>query len=261
MILATIAAAAKSRVERKKREITPEAVRREAYAMSANYDFPFAKALSKPEISFICEIKKASPSKGLIAADFPYIQIAQDYEAAGADAISVLTEPDFFLGRDEYLAEIRDQVSLPILRKDFIVDAYQIYEAKILGAAAVLLICAILDAHMISSMLSLCGELGLSALVETHDEREVELALKAQADIIGVNNRNLKDFTVDIGNSMRLRRLVPENILFVAESGIQTADHIEQLRRAKVDGVLIGETLMRSPDKKAALAGLRGPIL
>ena len=261
MILDTIAAAAKSRVERKKKGATLEAVREKAYAMPAGDMFPFERALSKPGISFICEVKKASPSKGVIAADFPYLQIARDYAAAGADAISVLTEPDYFLGKDEYLAEIKNQVSLPILRKDFVVDSYQIYEAKILGAAAVLLICAILDTQTIRSLLVLCRELGLSALVETHDEREMEAALEAQAEVIGVNNRNLKDFTVDINNSIRLRQLAPENILFVAESGIQTADHIEQLRQAKVDGVLIGEALMRSPDKKAALGLLRGVSL
>ncbi|MDD3654867.1 MAG: indole-3-glycerol phosphate synthase TrpC [Desulfotomaculaceae bacterium] len=258
MILNTIAAAAKIRIERKKSQAPLEKVKKEALRMNPATGFPFEKSLNKQKISFICEIKKASPAKGLIAADFPYLQIAKEYELAGADAISVLTEPEYFLGSDDYLAQIKDSVSLPVLRKDFIVDAYQIYEAKILGASAVLLICALLDAKTVRDYLSICDELGLSALVEAHDEIEVEQALAAGARVIGVNNRNLKDFTVDLNNSIRLRKLVPESITFVAESGIQTASDIEMLRRAKVNGVLIGETLMRSADKKTMLAKLRG---
>ncbi len=194
----------------------------------------------------------------MIAVDFPYLQIAGEYETAGADAISVLTEPEYFLGSDEYLVQIKDAVSVPVLRKDFIVDSYQIYEAKTFGASAVLLICALLDTRTIRDYIAICDELGLSVLVEAHDEREIESALEAQARVIGVNNRNLKDFTVDIGNSIRLRELVPDNILFIAESGIKTASDIEMLRQAKVNGVLIGETLMRSTDKKAMLTELRG---
>lgn len=258
MILDTIAAAARIRVEQKKTAVPLEKIKKAALGLDAATGFPFEKALGKRDISFICEIKKASPSKGLIAADFPYIQIAEEYEQAGADAISVLTEPQYFLGSDDYLAQIKNAVSIPLLRKDFIVDPYQIYEAKVLGASAVLLIGALLDTETIRDSLSLCEELGLSAMVEVHDEREVEAALAANARVIGVNNRNLRDFTVDIGNSIRLRSLVPESILFVAESGIKTAADIERLRQAKVNGVLIGETLMRSPDKQAMLAKLRG---
>jgi indole-3-glycerol phosphate synthase len=258
MILDTIAAAARIRVERKKAEITFEKIKKLALSMNTSTGFPFEKALNKQDVSFICEIKKASPSKGMIVADFPYIQIAREYEAADADAISVLTEPEYFLGRDEYLAQIKDAVSIPVLRKDFTVDSYQIYESKTLGASAVLLICALLDTKTIRECLSICDELGLSALVEAHDEREIESALTAKARVIGVNNRSLRDFSVDIGNSIRLRKLVPESILFIAESGIKTADHIEMLRQAKVNGVLIGETLMRSPNKNDMLRELRG---
>ena len=215
-------------------------------------------ALKTPELSFICECKKASPSKGLIATDFPYLQIAKEYEAAGADAISVLTEPKWFLGSDEYLREIASQVSIPCLRKDFTVDAYMIYEAKLLGASAVLLICSILDASQMREYISLCDELGLSALVEAHDEAEVQKAMDAGARIIGVNNRNLKDFTVDTDNSRRLRSLLPPDVLFVSESGVKSAEDVASLRKIGADAVLIGETLMRAPDKRAKLRELKG---
>lgn len=258
MILDTIAAATRVRLERKQEKIPLEKVKKAALSMKKETGFPFEEALRKQDISFICEVKKASPSKGVLAADFPYLQIAREYELAGAAAISVLTEPDYFLGSDEYLAQIKEAVSIPVLRKDFIVDAYQIYEAKILGASAVLLICTLLDTQTLRGYLAICEELGLSALVEAHDEREIEVALAAKANVIGVNNRNLQDFTVDIGNSIRLRQLVPESIHFIAESGIKTASDIAMLRQAKVDGVLIGETLMRSANKQAALAELRG---
>lgn len=257
MILDTIATATRLRIERKKTEIPLEIVKKAALNMNTTTDFPFEKALNKQDISFICEVKKASPSKGIIVADFPYIQIAKEYEMAGGDAISVLTEPKYFLGSDDFLVQIKDSVSIPVLRKDFIVDAYQIYEAKTLGASAVLLICTLMDTKTIHDYISICDELGISALVEAHDDREVESALAAKARIIGVNNRNLQDFTVDIGNSIRLRKLVPKNILFVAESGIKTASDIDMLRQAEVNGVLIGETLMRSPNKKDLLAKLR----
>ena len=220
--------------------------------------FAFEKALAGPDLAFICEVKKASPSKGLIAPEFPYVQIAREYEAAGADAISVLTEPKWFLGRDEYLAQIAAAVKIPCLRKDFVVDEYMIDQAKTLGAAAVLLICAILDEPHLRDYIARCDELGLSALVEAHDEAEIETALRAGARIIGVNNRNLKDFSVDTGNSGRLRSLVPDGVLFVAESGVSTAADVAALRAAGVDAVLIGEALMRAPDKRAKLAELRG---
>lgn len=258
MILDAIAAAARERIEGKKAVLPLEKVKQEVMKINRPTGFPFEKALQQRDIGFICEVKKASPSRGVIAADFPYLQIARDYEAAGADVISVLTEPQFFLGRDEYLAQIKDAVSIPLLRKDFVIDAYQIFEAKVLGAAAVLLIMSLMDVKSAREYLSICDELGMSALVEVHNEWEVEAALTAGSRVIGVNNRNLQDFSVDINNSVRLRHLMPEDILFVAESGIKTAADVAMMREAKVNAVLIGETLMRSPDKRAVLTKLRG---
>ncbi|MCI9546091.1 MAG: indole-3-glycerol phosphate synthase TrpC [Lachnospiraceae bacterium] len=260
MILDKIVQSTRKRVERDKERQNLEEVKAQALAMDTRTQFPFEKMLWSEGISFICEVKKASPSKGLIAPDFPYLDIAREYERVGAGAISVLTEPEFFQGSPEYLKEIRQEVEIPLLRKDFIVDAYQIYQAKVLGADAALLICAILDGAALREYIELCDHLGLSALVEAHDEREMEQALLAGARIIGVNNRNLKDFTVDIGNSVRLRRLAPDEVAFVAESGIQTRQDVESLEEASVNAVLIGETLMRSPDKKAMLEKLRGKI-
>lgn len=258
MILEEIAARTVQRVAEEKAAVPLSEMKKRAEAMDANTGFPFRKALSGDEISFICEVKRASPSKGLIAPDFPYLDIARDYERAGASAISCLTEPFWFKGRDEYLAEISNAVKIPVLRKDFIVDEYMIYQAKTLGASAVLLICAILSKEQLSEYLGIAHSLGLSALVEAHDEDEVRTALSVGAGIIGVNNRDLRTFTVDINNSARLRKLVPPEILFVSESGIKTAADIEALRSNGTNAVLIGETLMRSPDKKAALDELRG---
>jgi len=224
----------------------------------AREPFVFEAALRKPELSFICELKKASPSKGVIAETFPYLDIAREYAVAGADAISCLTEPKWFLGSDQIFAEVRAAVDIPMLRKDFTVDAYQIYQAKAMGADAVLLICAILPQDTIRRFLALCRELGLSALTEAHDAAEIETAISAGARIIGVNNRNLKDFSVDTGNSRRLKELVPEGVLFVSESGINTAEDVMQLRESGVDAVLIGEALMRATDKKGMLNRFRG---
>lgn len=258
MILEEIAARTVQRVADEKAAVPLSEMKKRAEAMDANTGFPFRKALSGDEISFICEVKRASPSKGLIAPDFPYLDIARDYERAGASAISCLTEPFWFKGRDEYLAEISSAVKIPVLRKDFTVDEYMIYQAKTLGASAVLLICAILSKEQLSEYLGIAHSLGLSALVEAHDEDEVRTALSVGAGIIGVNNRDLRTFTVDINNSARLRKLVPPEVLFVSESGIKTAADIEALRSNGTNAVLIGETLMRSPDKKAALDELRG---
>ncbi|WP_101908695.1 indole-3-glycerol phosphate synthase TrpC [Marasmitruncus massiliensis] len=257
MILQEIAEKTRSRVAQAKKAKSIAVLISEAKSLPASREFPFEQALAKEGISFICEVKKASPSKGVIAEDFPYLQIARDYEAAGAAAISVLTEPYYFQGSDRYLREIAQTVTIPVLRKDFTVDAYQIYEAKVLGASAVLLICSLLDTETLAEYLCIADSLGLSALVEAHDEAEIDSALRAGARVIGVNNRNLKDFTVDIHTGIRLRSIVPDNVLFVAESGIKTAQDVEELRRANVSGVLIGETLMRTPDKKAALDELR----
>ena len=255
-ILDELAAHARERVAEAKNNISISEIRRLALSMPKG-ELSFEKALRKPDISFICECKKASPSKGLISVDFPYLQIAKEYEAAGADCISVLTEPKWFLGSNEYLREIAASVSIPCLRKDFTVDEYMIYQARLLGASAVLLICAILSESQLSEYIELSAHLGLSALVEAHDEKEVETALKCGAKIIGVNNRDLRDFSVDTGNSRRLREAVPRDIVFVSESGIKSAEDTAALESAGVDAVLIGETLMRSQNKKAKLSSLR----
>ena len=257
-ILDTLADHARARTERNKGRVSFDEMKMLALSMNADTGYPFEKALGAPGISFICEVKKASPSKGVIAAEFPYLSVAREYEAAGAAAISCLTEPDFFLGSDEYLREIAAAVKIPVLRKDFTVDPYMIYEAKVLGASAVLLICAILSDSELLEYGKIARALGLSALVEAHDEREVERALRVEHGIVGVNNRDLKTFTVDCGNSVRLRKMVPDDRLFVSESGIRTAEDIAVLRQNGTDAVLIGETLMRSPDKAAALRELRG---
>ena len=261
MILDKLANAARKRVIAARERIPFEKVREKALGMECSTGFPFEKALCGADISFICEVKKASPSKGVIAEAFPYMEIARDYERAGASAISVLTETDYFLGSPQYLKEIADEVNIPVLRKDFTVDEYQIYEAKILGAKAVLLIVALLDLPVLKKYMEICDKLGLSALVEVHDEEEMKTAIAAGARLIGVNNRNLKDFTVDIHNSMRLRKLAPDNTIFVAESGIRTAKDIKELRDGGVHAVLIGETLMRSSDKKKMLDELRGLLI
>ena len=279
-ILDQLAAHARHRVETAKQQLPPAEVKRQALALPKG-GFRFEKALAKPGLAFICECKKASPSKGLIAPDFPYLQIAKEYQAAGADAISVLTEPKWFLGSDTYLKEIASAVSTPCLRKDFTVDEYMIYEAKLLGASAVLLICAILDDAQLKEYLAICDTLGLSARAHDRilrvartiadlsgkrlldedsllDDAEVERALKAGARILGVNNRNLKDFTVDTANSRRLRARIPKDVLFVSESGVKTAEDVAQLAAIGADAVLIGETLMRAPDKTAKLQELKG---
>jgi indole-3-glycerol phosphate synthase len=259
MILEEIAEKTRVRVERSKKKVSPEEMKKRAEAMDAQTGFPFEQELKKEGISFICEVKKASPSKGLIAPDFDYVAIAKEYELAGAGAMSVLTEPDYFLGSIDYLREIADEVkSIPLLRKDFTVDEYMIYEAKTAGASVVLLIVSLLCEEKLREYIGICDRLGLSALVEAHDEEEIATAVSAGARIIGVNNRNLKDFTVDIHNSIRLREQVPEEILFVAESGIRTREDIVNLEKGKVNAVLIGETLMRSNDKRAMLNELKG---
>lgn len=258
-ILERIAADKRIQVEEEKKEIPPECMRDKALAIKGLLpDFIFESTLKKDEMSFICEVKKASPSKGIIAEDFPYVEIAREYEAAGADCLSVLTEPKYFLGCDRYLSEIRQEVNLPILRKDFTVDTYQIYQAKVIGANAVLLICSLLDIDFIAECIGICDELGLTALVETHDKEEIQKAVNAGARVIGVNNRNLKNFSVDIGNSTRMREFVPDGILFVAESGIKTREDVAVFEQEHADAILVGETLMRAGNRKEMLAYLRG---
>ena len=257
MILDRLADHARERVEEAKRRQSLTEIRQRASDMPKG-NFAFENALKKPDIAFICECKKASPSKGLIAPEFLYLSIAREYEAAGADAVSVLTEPKWFLGSDKYLKDIAGAVSIPCLRKDFTVDEYMIYEAKLLGASAVLLICSILSEEQIKEYIGICDGLGLSALVEAHDGEEVEMALRAGARMIGVNNRNLKDFSVDTENSRRLRQMIPPEVLFVSESGVGCAEDVSSLRGIGADAVLIGETLMRAADKKAKLRELKG---
>ena len=256
-ILEQLAVHAKERVALAEQACPLEIIRQKASRMEKG-DGSFEKALRRPGLSFICECKKASPSRGVIAEDFPYLQIAREYQAAGADAVSVLTEPKWFLGSDRYLREIAETISLPCLRKDFTVDEYMIYEAKLLGASAVLLICSILSSRQLREYLQICETLGLSALVETHDEGEVDMALEAGARIIGVNNRNLRDFSVDTENSRRLREQIPAEVLFVSESGVRTAADAAALREIGADAVLVGEAMMRAKDKRAMLAELRG---
>lgn len=260
MILEEIAEKTKVRVAQAKQQISPEEMKERALALPADTGFPFEKALKGENLSFICEVKKASPSKGLIAEEFPYLEIAQEYERAGASAISVLTEPFYFLGSNAYLSKIKNRVSIPVLRKDFTVDEYMIYEAKVLGADAVLLICSLLPEDVLRAYIRIADSLGLSALVEAHDEAQVRQALAAGARIVGVNNRNLKDFTVDVNNSVRLRSLVPSDVIFVSESGMKTPEDIAKLRDNGTDAVLIGELLMRSADKKEMLKRLRGNV-
>ena len=255
-ILDQLAAYAAERVKAAKEKLSLDEAKSRALALSEG-DFAFENALKKQGVSFICECKKASPSKGVIAEKFPYLEIAKEYEGAGADCISVLTEPKWFLGSDEYLREIARTVSVPCLRKDCTVSDYQIYEAKLLGAKAVLLICSILSAEQIKDYIKICDGLGISALVEAHDENEVSTALSAGARIVGVNNRNLKDFSVDTDNSRRLRELVPHDVLLVSESGVKTAEDVAAIYSMGADAVLIGEALMRAENKKAALKELR----
>lgn len=261
-ILEEIAEKTKERVAYAKTQTPLEEMKTMAINMPSDTDYPFERAIGGMGLSFICEVKKASPSKGLIAPDFPYVQIAKEYEKAGASAISVLTEPYYFMGSEKYLTEIKKNVSIPLLRKDFTVDEYMVYEAKVIGASAVLLICSILTDDELSSFIRVADDLGLSALVEAHDEDEVRRAIKVGARLIGVNNRDLKTFTVDIDNSIRLRSLVPPEILFVSESGIKGEEEIIRLRENGVDGVLIGEAMMRAGDSRARmLARLKGKYL
>lgn len=257
MILDKIVQKTKERILKAKKIKNFNKLKSEVSFINADKNFPFEKALKNKDMAFICEIKKASPSKGIIATNFDYIKTAKEYEDAGADAISVLTEPDFFLGDNKYLKEISQTVKISVLRKDFIIDPYQIYESKLIGASAILLICSILKTDELTKFISIADDLGMSALVETHDEAEIKSAVKARARIIGVNNRNLKTFDVDIFNSVKLRKFIPENVIFVSESGIKTSNDIKLLKDAKTDAVLIGETLMTSPDKKESIRSLR----
>ena len=257
VMLDKIVAKTEERLIEAKKNKSLEELKKEVSMLDINMEFPFREALKDPQIAIISEVKRASPSKGLIAENFDYIEIAKEYEQAGASAISVLTEPYFFQGSNDYLKEISQVVSIPVLRKDFIIDEYMIWEAKLLGASAVLLIVSILDIVQLKKFLDLAHDLGLSAIVETHDGNEIRTAMNVGAEIIGVNNRNLADFTVDIENSINLRRCVSDNIIFVSESGIKTKEDVTRLKENNVDAVLIGETLMKSDDKRALILELK----
>ena len=256
-ILDQLAAHARERVEADRRRVPEEELRDQCAALGPGNGEAFVQALEKPGLSFICEVKKASPSKGVIAEDFPYVEIARAYEAAGADAVSCLTEPKWFLGSDEIFRNIRATIKMPMLRKDFVVDEYQLYQAKVLGANCVLLICALLDTDTVARYLDICEKLGLAALVEAHDEAEIASAVSVGARMIGVNNRNLKDFSVDLGNAARLRERIPAGTLYVAESGVKTPSDAAAMKAIGADAVLMGEVLMRAADKKAALDAMR----
>ncbi|MDR1159342.1 MAG: indole-3-glycerol phosphate synthase TrpC [Syntrophomonadaceae bacterium] len=261
MILDEIANSTKRRLQEEQKTMPLNIIRQLAESLPVNNDFIFERQIALPGLSFICEIKRASPSKGIIAENFPYLQIAAEYEKAGADAISVLTEPEYFLGSNDYLRDIAEITNIPILRKDFIIDAYQIYQAKIINASAVLLICSLLDLlnqPVLQEFIVLTHSLGMSALVETRDEKEISCALEAGARVVGVNNRDLKTFQVDTNTSIRLRKMAPEDVLFVAESGIKSNADITLMNAHKVDAVLIGEALMRAGDKKQYLSWLKG---
>lgn len=257
MILDNIVAHTRVRVEASKLVVAPEHMKSRAQAVQTPHPFAFEQALQGEQLSFICEVKKASPSKGVIADHFPYLDIAKSYEDAGAAAISVLTEPDFFLGDNRYLSEIRERVSIPLLRKDFIVDPYQIYESKILGADAILLICAVLDTETLRELTALAHSLGMSVLVETHTEDEIQSAVDAGATLIGINNRNLDTFEVNLDTTVNLRALIPHGVTVISESGIKNRDDIERLAASGVNGFLIGETLMRSSNIKFELDALQ----
>lgn len=263
-ILDELAAGTRARVAEAKQQMSFELLKERVAEANASTThaaaFPFEQALRADGLSFICECKRASPSKGLIAPHFPYLDIARAYEAAGANAMSVLTEPSAFLGDARYLQEIASAVHIPCLRKDFIVDEYMIYEAKLLGAQAVLLICAILDTPTLTAFLRCCNELGLSALVEAHNKQEISNAIAAGARIIGVNNRNLHDFSVSTNCAIELRKYVPSEVAFVAESGIQSATDVLEAYNAGADAVLVGEAMMRAENKAAELAKLRSKL-
>ena len=259
-ILDKLAALSRERVKREQEKVPETVLREQVKTLGKGNGEAFFSALKKPGISFICEIKKASPSKGLISPDFPYLKIAEAYEAAGADCISCLTEPEYFLGSDQIFREVREKVSLPMLRKDFTVCSYQLDQARVMGANAALLIVSLMDTKTLEAYLERCEELGIAALVETHDEEEISRAVSAGAKIIGVNNRNLKDFTVDFSNAARLRDRIPAGCVYVAESGVRTPEDVQRLRQIGADAALIGETLMRAEEPAMKLRELKGEV-
>ena len=258
MIIDDIIESTKERVAQNKKLHPIEKIAAVAFDKPINFDYPFEKALRKPGLSYIMEVKRAIPTKGQITQNFDYKTIAKEYEDIGASAISVVTEPDFFKGDDDFLAEIAKIVKIPVLRNDFIVDEYMVYESKLLGADAIILLCSVLDEITLMRCLNLAERLGMSALVEAHSSMQVKKALRVGAKIIGVNNCDLRTFKVDMKNSVELRSMVGDDIIFVSESGIKTADDIKVLEENNVDAVLIGETLMKSHDKRKTFEILQG---
>ena len=249
MILDDLVTATKKRMAAEKRIYSLEELKQQSQKAPMKNPQLIVDKLLEPKLTFIAEIKKASPSKGVIVQDFPYLEIAQEYQANKIDMISVLTEPDYFQGNLKYLQQITQEVDLPVLRKDFTIDSYMIYQAKIAQASLILLIVAILSDGQLKDYLKLAKELGLAAIVEVHDETELKRALRAKSKIIGINNRNLKDFSVNFNNSLKLKKLIPADIPVIAESGIKTKTDIKLLKKAGINGVLIGETFMKAKNK------------
>lgn len=260
MILTQIIQSTKERVAKCQKELPLSVLREQAENLhkAKPYTRSFENALRvENRLSFICEIKKASPSKGVINETFPYLDIARAYEKAGANAISCLSEPQYFLGSDEIFTQVREICSIPMLRKDFTIDPYMIYQAKVMGADALLLIVSALDSVQLREFYALAESLGLCVLVETHTGKEIEQALDIDARIIGVNNRDLHTFSVDVQRSLELRPLVPESKVFVSESGISSVQDLRKLQEARVDSVLIGEWFMKAQESIAHIHALR----
>lgn len=257
MILDQIVADNRLELESRKRSLPLEELNRAALEQPPPVEF--AAALRGDGIRLIAEVKKASPSRGVICPDFNPVEIAKTYASNGAAAISVLTEEKYFQGSLNYLNDIRDALGdrrLPLLRKDFIYDSYQVYEARAYGADGLLLIVAILTPEELEARLGLSHELGMSCLVEVHNETELEIALSSGAEIIGINNRDLKTFNVDLTVTQRLRPLIPPDRIVVSESGIKNRTDMERLRQWGVNAVLIGESLMSAPDIGAKIKEL-----
>jgi indole-3-glycerol phosphate synthase len=250
-MLDRIVAQKREQVEQKKRA-APLTYLQERIARQ-NPVLDLAPALKGEHIRLIAEVKQASPSRGVLTSNFSPSRLAQTYAEGGAAAISVLTEENYFMGRTEYLAEIKEGVGLPLLRKDFIFDNYQVYESRAYGADALLLIAGILSQGQLNELISLSHSLGLRCLVEVHSESEVEMAVLSETEIIGINNRDLRTFAIDIKTTRRLRPLVPKEKIVVSESGIKSRKDMEKLRKWGVDAVLVGEALITAGDVRAKM--------
>lgn len=263
MIIDDIVASTFERVAENKKRNSIDKLARLAFEKPINKDYPFEKALrNKANLAYIMEIKRCVPTKGEITRNFDYKSIAKEYEDIGATAISVMTEPDYFKGDDDFLAEIARIVKIPVLRDDFIVDEYMVYESKLLGADAITLICSVLDEITLMRCLNLAENLGMSAVVEAHSSMQVKKALRVGAKIIAVNNCDLRNFEIDMNNSLELQKMIPEDVIFISRSGVKTYQDICKLEENNVNAVMVGEVLMRSHDKRKTfeiLQGLREP--